>query len=837
MALGSVHQTRMLAGVPQILTLTIVLIKLTLTLTIILCFPQSRFSLQQTSNMRASQYRPIGMSKRDFDRYWNPTKRVATGSMTAAAWIVTTVMMILTVAEAVNIKEEPVDSTVFFTEIGDTVSTRGDVHVRLYINITAMVEPMKEIRGGIRRATYKQYKKEHEILSDLARRDSSTDLKSVGTTTVGFNLTAATIDEYNRESGHPYSVMDDTNDHTMGQMIERLENYLDMGQVVEEPRPAKGPTGREKRFAFAPLLGMILPAVQTFLGAKNKFQIHQLSKQVAENSKDIRVLALNVENLGVAVSKTGGVVQRLNRMVGDVHLEMSHRLGRVEQQLLVNTHVASMSQLVNRAAQSVETLFQHRLAPSVLDKGQADVILQQLKTEAENAGYRLLLKNKADLFQCETSFIADKDGYEVFVHVPMAYEDDSLKVFKFIPIPAQLSTESAFQFKPEHDVIAMGPQNEYFQIMHMAELAQCTLKGSSYLCENANVVRSKEGALAAPEDPNNCLYFLMTRNYEAIKTSCPVDIRERQNGAFQVNENEFIFQNVKDETGTTTCANSLHSETWNGDERQQVNIPPGCWAETTTFRATATRNIPLSTWSVEYHWEEPLTDIIGTLDVEKYERLAKDAQDLTEVPHSLIGINSWIREETDSTLHKTFSWTAIGVSVMIVLLLVGMVGLGWWWSARIAARFDITIYRLFRILGRVTRDKIRARVAKHKERRARRQAKPRESDTEVDDSDSVSVQIDRPQATAPPMSKTTVARRTSGGRWRSTGTNRRTVLEPLRQEEAGRQLQRLEPEERRQLERLEPLQQEEASHQEQPQPQPPRQNLADMLLNANQAQA
>jgi len=592
------------------------------------------------------------------------------------------------------------NSAVFFHNFGETFSTLGDANVRVPVKLRAIIAPIRRLRESI-------LSQAHVAYSQLSKRPVTprppptttyTPYQRFGPypalqeqefTPIQPDRPVLTREQYNADSDLPFSRIDFGHIRTLDNAIQRLVSYQDLGTPLSTTE-----TSRQVR--WAPLA--VFPLIQTLLGAHNNYQIEQLKQNASR-------LTLMVSEQGAALSAQGQVVGRL------VNVTESLVFGQTRQdmQLLHGSLVTEAVEITSRVADTIEALLQQRLSPAALAAGEADTVVQHLQAAAKKQGYRLLVKNKADIFQCPTSFLADAEGFDVFVHIPIAQHEDSLMLYRFLPIPARLSPNSAMVFAPAHDVLALSHNDESFQIMHMADLAQCTRKGTTYLCENSNVIRTREGALTAKDDPTNCLYFLMVRNYEAVRTSCPVHLSKVRDGAFQLDQTRFVFQNRKNEQGTTRCASTEHPERWSADSSLIVTVPPGCWAETSSFRVTSTRSIPLSARASDYYWDEPIDNLFGDVDLDQFEDMRRQLTNVSDVPRSLAGIASWLRGHQETTITKHFSWGALSLAGLAVVVCIGGFGLSWWWSRKIAGRFGITVRQLYRHLLQVAA----ARAAEH----------------------------------------------------------------------------------------------------------------------------
>jgi hypothetical protein len=192
-----------------------------------------------------------------------------------------------------------------------------------------------------------------------------------------------------------------------------------------------------------------------------------------------------------------------------------------------------------------------------------------------------------------------------------------------------------------------------------------------------------------------------------------------------------------------------------------VKIPAGCTATTSSFRATAAQSIQITEKVVDYHWEKPMSDIVGTINIDRFEGLKKEAQFLSEVPQSLESIKEWIahndeeklkREEEkvqrdDESVRQTFSWVAFGLGLLAITILSILGMLLWWWSRKVAREFGITIGQLYRHLFNVSKTKIERKLKSIKDRREDRKREARKQQE-------TTIQVRRAPSAPPPLSET-----------------------------------------------------------------------------------
>jgi hypothetical protein len=300
----------------------------------------------------------------------------------------------------------------------------------------------------------------------------------------------------------------------------------------------------------------------------------------------------------------------------------------------------------------------HRLSPHVMDP---EGMLQTLKTiqgMADFAGYTLLAKTVADIYQCETSFITTEYGFDIFLHVPMAKDEDRLKLYLHLPIPVEISENKVLTITPSKPLIAIDPISTKFKVMDAAELATCKKFGGIFLCTDRNVVRFAASADASGADePDMCVYHLFKEHHAEIKKVCPILMDSPKPGAIPVSANEFYLMSRNYTQGQILCPGK-DPRSFSVRHVTKVTLPKGCSARTDTHEVTAAMDVASPIQTVEFTWPSSKADLLGDFTVAEVERMGdyNDNHLVQELPARLDSARRFHEEREATDRHRTIAY-------------------------------------------------------------------------------------------------------------------------------------------------------------------------------------
>jgi len=436
-------------------------------------------------------------------------------------------------------------------------------------------------------------------------------------------------------------------------------------------------TARDKRF-----LAEILGIANTFLGIFNTYQLGALSAQVNGLAATQEAIIHSVADTQIATKANSEAINYL----GEAMNATINGLVKTDQWVRTISNIgAVVTALVYQTSKIhliMSDVLQGRLNPTVIVEGEMTDILYNLHKMTSAHGFRLLVKNAAEGLQCATSFVSTEAGYDLFLHIPMATAEDSLDLYKLLPIPSQISPDSMMTFEPTKTIIAISRDDSKFKTMHQSQLSECTQAGTIYLCENENVVRrinrghdkGINGDGTSEEDM--CLYYLFTQDTEKAAAICPIHLRKPTDTAVQIGPTEFLFHNQVDQQASIVCE-GLPTERVNVAQPTRRKLAPGCQVITDHYYAVASSDVEDNAprMTVEYVWPVPIQTLLADVDVKHFEALREQQNRLQPVPTLLTGVREMVEEARQRASQAAlFSWgqiIAITVACLIVCVIIG----------------------------------------------------------------------------------------------------------------------------------------------------------------------
>ena len=227
----------------------------------------------------------------------------------------------------------------------------------------------------------------------------------------------------------------------------------------------------------------------------------------------------------------------------------------------------------------------HRLNSAIVHPPFVNEALTQLSADLRQDFKDLLIEDKNDVYQLETSYVMLPNfTLDIFVHVPVGDHSRQLKLYEFIPAPIRLSNHSQFfQVEPFRTHIAVGPsRKDDYKELSPRDLSACKVLQHFYYCPHQSVLGFDHAA--------SCLSALFWNEDEMVRLSCPLKPVPHKDYFVQLNPSEFVlaldqrqpfrFKCDGDYEGVITLEGIL-----------KITIPPGCMLEGNLFTLHPTNEL------------------------------------------------------------------------------------------------------------------------------------------------------------------------------------------------------------------------------------------------------
>lgn len=513
------------------------------------------------------------------------------------------------------------DHHVFFRRKGYTVTTRGNMHVSITMDVSALRDQLQAVAQRI-----------------------------------------VFLEKQNRPTGQ---VTLKRHKASVDKLLEILAGLLQLGDKI---------TDRQKRQLFD-LFGI----AGTILGAYNTYELHQLQGQVDAQGEVVNDLIYDVHANSIAINEQNLAIAHLEKVAADTADALSDfevyedDVGAIASVIEVSRQQTSDTQAI------FDSLLNKRLSVKALTRGGMTYLLQRVQEKADVYGYEMLPRSEADAYQCEASFIITDDAKVViFLHIPLSKIGDRLTVFEYLPIPIDVDENHHMSVHPRHAVIATDDKREFFVTMPVSTLATCSKLGAYYLCANTNAktkaVRRTE--FDGEEDDDLCPWFLLTQNQKAIATACPVHIHKKQSAHFAINMNQFVVVEKEVQQGRLACHKQeaqhilVSGPTW-------VTVNSGCTFETKNTLITGGLDIALNATPISYQWDESPQSIFADIDLEQLhlERIKANVTK-TRVPRDVKDVREWMDKRTAWNSHGNLTASSVSLWGVLIAVIIGIILIG-----------------------------------------------------------------------------------------------------------------------------------------------------------------
>jgi len=377
-------------------------------------------------------------------------------------------------------------------------------------------------------------------------------------------------------------------------------------------------------FVAAAAVGGILG---TFLGLFNNHEIDAIQHDLLNLSDQHNIL--------------DSVVQKHEHELATLHSELTTLTNTVETLIMYNPSLVyailenSLDAVIDRIAVLYDTLqqLQHqRLAVSLLDENQLQVVFNAALSSAKALNVDLLPTKPQDLFQLDASYIRKGDEILILLHVPCTVTDEMLTLYEYVPFPYPLHQDpskpipafdnikslqdlansnhfpatSALFFKSDATMIAIGRnrnlQTASYRLITQADLAACIQKNHFYLCEAQQTLRK--------DLAGSCLGALYLQDVQGVQLHCRIDRRPLQETSYRLSSTRHIIYSPAPFTTQIQCNNGTHFPQ-KLQEITYIEVPALCSIEliNSTISSVGNRRIYPDPMIFEWHIQPALLPV------------------------------------------------------------------------------------------------------------------------------------------------------------------------------------------------------------------------------------
>ena len=475
--------------------------------------------------------------------------------------------------------------------------------------------------------------------------------------------------------------------------------------------PDRWPTYyKAKRFVPFLIAGALktgLSLFSTINGLYSRQELKQLRLDLnGVISEQQRVVTLTNNNT-IAIQALNSKLVELSSAISEA-LEKNPALDVVE----IDHIIDSLHRAIDLIVQTVQQAQQNRLAIEFL----SPTVLQETFKDVSDAATvnqaTLMIDQAADLAQVEVSYMSDRDGTIVILHVPMIPSVALLRLMRLRPFPIPLDDHTMLLPEVDFDVIGISTSEQTLSAeIRYSDLLDCHKIGQTYFCE-------KQGVLARNAD--TCLTALHYQKLEKAMSLCELRVTNATEAALQTGNNRFLIYSPIRATAPRVCTTLLMGASVDIPKGiSEIELRPGCYVDLPEHRIYADASVRTASNQFSYLWDwdgpvqqlgvhpkriaslvTDLKNFSGPLHLQDVLGQLRNSQHLPLL-HQLQHNLTTITEQTQA--HTTSRWiiflAVIGAFALLLLLTVITVAvIGLRFRSRLA-RFSHAFRELMRLLA------------------------------------------------------------------------------------------------------------------------------------------
>jgi len=435
---------------------------------------------------------------------------------------------------------------------------------------------------------------------------------------------------------------------------------------------------REKRQILAGL-GLLSGLFSTGLSIYNRIELGKLDHEITsvreETVEGFRHVAHVLQEEDMVMHQVMKNVDVLKTSVQTLIIKLSHEY--VQMQTLSNvlsvlTSTVNMGAQIAEAGRALESLFQCKLHPSLINAKSLENSIQRITEKAARRGLRLLHEDREQIFKSPISFIAKKDRkIVVIVHIPLTSEEP-LNLYEHLAIPTRI--EDIFvTIHSEKNLLATDAAGRIGLELAEFEMIRCQVhylhSENLFICPNTNLLQKNMR--------KTCLGALFFSEEKEINRKCVHRIRHEVGGemAQQTGKNSIVLYSDAPPVITESCQKkSRLLKTTAGIT--MLKTRPGCKLDSENFVFTSPQIVAEETDFLQKIIPvSKLTLFNGT----STDDLRQAYQNLRRMKNpeeiNLRNLQNWIEEESKKTREN---WGQFGIAGLGVAMALGVICyLGW----------------------------------------------------------------------------------------------------------------------------------------------------------------
>ena len=321
----------------------------------------------------------------------------------------------------------------------------------------------------------------------------------------------------------------------------------------------------------------VIGAIALTLGVWNSYKINQLEDHLNKLSSKYNVL----------VNATSLLSSKHQQLAADVMLmkRLIQILAQNNYRKILAHSISSSSHLQSTITTVLDVITcgrQQRVSPKLINGDALAELFINLSKRAKQMDSTLLIEHPSDLYEVQASYGYDQSGrrFKIYIHVPLARKDQTLKMLKFLPFPFyHQSHESNSTITPDpgqNIYLAVLPQSQQqspekshrFRVLNEAEVSTCFRLRRYHICPTRNLLKTKIS--------ESCIGSLWLKDNNFIVQNCDFQVEPSQEVAVKLAPREWLVYSPKPNSFSPICEDRQVIQSLKFETQTRLTLPEGC---------------------------------------------------------------------------------------------------------------------------------------------------------------------------------------------------------------------------------------------------------------------
>ena len=306
-----------------------------------------------------------------------------------------------------------------------------------------------------------------------------------------------------------------------------------------------------------------------------------------------------------------------------------------------------------------------RVSPTVVMEADYGALVSHVTDFAATLGLEPAGDFLTDWLQYEAAFVANADGFDIILFVPLRDPAKILTIHRHRRIPIPLVGNIHLSLDPgDFRYVALSKDHQEFRALTDAQFRACRVNGDMHICDGQSFVRrAPKEEVSQQKDGELCLYALATQRFKLAASACHTHLRSADKAIDMVAPTVFAVYYSEPTACVVSCPNRDHPFTLQIRNLTMVHLPPGCTAHTSDYifsTADVSFTRAAEDWTVSYTWPLGLDQLLEQHDISDLDIIANMSRENLD-RHGRILIDNLIAQKKI----EAFSYKAAQVHSLV----------------------------------------------------------------------------------------------------------------------------------------------------------------------------